>query len=358
MKKKILIISTVGLIYDGITSVIVSYLEAMDLSEMEIFVAGTVEVKESFRKRIEKLNCKVIDFPNRKKNPLAYIIELTKFIKNNGIDVVHAHGNSGTLAIEMLAAWIGGCEKRIAHSHNTQCNQKKADRFLRPLFNVLYTDALACGTAAGHWLFPRRKFTVMTNGRNIDEYKFDSSKRKQMRDREGLKDEIVIGHVGGFFEQKNHKFLVEVYKEIKKNEPNTKFYMIGDGPLKKEIENLCVGLDVVFTGSIDNISDYLNMMDGVIFPSFFEGLPLVVIEWQINGLPCVISDVITQECKLTDTVELKSIKDSPQKWAIQILKMVQEKNRLTDARIGAEIIMRSEFNIVKSAQYLRQIYLN
>ena len=134
--KKILIISTVGLIYDGITSVVVSYLKAMNREDLEIYVVGTINVKESIRKQIESLGCKVVDFPDRRNDTMRYFLQLSKFIRKNKIDIVHAHGNSGTLAIEMVAAWLGGCKKRIAHSHNTKCDQVKADKILRPIFNM------------------------------------------------------------------------------------------------------------------------------------------------------------------------------------------------------------------------------
>ena len=91
--KKVLIVSTVGLIYDGITSVITSYLQAMDLDGLEVYVAGTIDIKPNIRKQIEDCGCTVIEFPNRRTDTIKYFISLVKFIRKNHIDVVHAHGN-------------------------------------------------------------------------------------------------------------------------------------------------------------------------------------------------------------------------------------------------------------------------
>lgn len=354
--KKVLIVSTVGLIYDGITSVITSYLQAMNLEGLDVYVAGTIDVKPSIRKQIEDCGCAVVEFPNRRTETFMYFCALTKFVRKNHIDVIHAHGNSGTLAIEMVAAWLGGCKKRIAHSHNTKCDQVRADKVLRPLFNIFYTDGLACGDSAGQWLFGNRKFEVLINGRDIEKYKFNLETRNKIRSEHGINDEIVIGHVGGFVEQKNHKFLVEIYRELRQLEPNCKLFMIGDGPLKYDIEKLCFDLDVIFTGAIDNIPDYLNAMDGMLLPSLFEGLPLVAIEWQINGLPCLLSDTITSDCKLTNIVEFMSLNNSAREWAQEILKIINSGNRLVDALNSYRVIYDSKYNIRKAARELERIY--
>lgn len=354
--KKVLIISTVGLVYDGITSVILSYLQFMNLDGLAIYVAGTIDVKESIKKQIEDTGCIVVDFPNRRKDTFNYFIALCRFIRKNHIDVVHAHGNSGTLAIEMLAAKISGCPKRIAHSHNTKCNQVKADKILKPLFRTLYTDGLACGVAAGKWLFGNDKFKVLTNGRDVDKYKFNIKARNDIRESLGIKNSLIIGHVGGFYEQKNHGFLLDIYREIKKIESDCRLIMIGDGPLFNQIKNECGNLEVIFTGNIDNVADYLNAMDGMLLPSLFEGFPLVSVEWQINGLPCILSNSITEECRLTNLVNFLSLKDGPKKWAELIIQEARSNNRKKSADEAYQTLKKSDYNINKAAKLLERLY--
>lgn len=356
-KTKVVIVSTVGLVYDGITNVILSCLQAMDLYGLEVYVIGTIDVQPSIQKKIEDLGCHVIHFASRRTNAVKYFLELLSFIRKNKITVVHAHGNSGTLAIEMVAAWLGGCKKRIAHSHNTRCNQVKADKLLRPIFNLFYTDALACGEEAGKWLFKNREFRIVNNGRDINLYKFDQEKREKYRKVLNIKDEIAIGHVGGFFEQKNHIFLVDIYREIKKIEPNAKLYMIGDGPLKKQIEQICKDIKVEFTGTVDNMSDYLNAMDGMILPSLFEGLPLVALEWQINGLPILMSDTITRECAISDNIKFYSLNNSTEDWAKTIISMTRSNNRILESENAERIAKEKGFDIYASAALLRKLYI-
>ena len=355
-KKKVLIISTVGLIYDGITSVILSYLKVMDLTGLEIYVANTIKAESRIVNQIKDLGCEIVELPNRRTNPKGYFVNLVKFIRKKKIEVIHAHGNSGTLAIEMSAGWLGGSKKRIAHSHNTRCDQVKADKLLRPLFYLMYTEALACGDAAGKWLYGGRKFVVLNNGRDVDAFKYNSEIRNIMREKLGITD-IAIAHVGGFFEQKNHRFLVEIYREIRKINPNSKLYMIGDGPLRNEIEKLSKDIGVIFTGTTDCVSDYLQAMDGMILPSLFEGLPLVAIEWQINGLPCLFADTITKDCMISDNVQFIGLETEAKEWAEKILELVEQNNRLLNSENAVLNAKKLRFDIREEAIKLKDIYI-
>ena len=358
MKTKVLIISTVGLIYDGITNVITSYLQAMDLSGLDVYVISTIKEEKDIVNKIENTGCHIVKLPSRKTQTVSYFLKLITFIKKNHINVVHAHGNSGTLAIEMLAAWIGGCKKRIAHSHNTKCDQVKADKILRPIFNVLYTDAIACGEDAGRWLFGSKPFVVLSNGRDIGLFSFNEKIRQKKRAELNLKSEITIGHVGGFFEQKNHRFLLKIFREILKRNPTARFYLIGDGPLRPEIESSALDLkdNLTFVGTTSQIADYLQAMDGMLLPSLYEGLPLVAIEWQINGLPCVFSDKITRECVFMDNCMFMSLEENTEAWAREIIALIKNNDRIQNSKKATLESKIHGFDIQDGALKLRNIY--
>ena len=114
---------------------------------------------------------------------------------------------------------------------------------------------------------------------------------------------------------------------------------------------------MVFIGNTDRVSDYLQMMDGMILPSLFEGLPLVAVEWQINGLPCVFADTITKECALTKTVEYESLSTGPEVWANKIIKMIKENDREKSSLIAKEVVRKAGFDIRDNAENLKNIYL-
>lgn len=360
MKRRVLVISTVGLIYDGITSVILANLQAMKCENVKLYVVSTIKAEDTICQEFINLGCELVELPNRKENPLKYFFALWRFIKKNKIEVIHANGNSATLAVEMVAAMLGGCKKRIAHSHNTRCDQKKADKILRPLFYATYTDALACGDEAGRWLFPNRDFVVINNGRDINKFSYNQDVREQMREKLNIGKNIAIGHVGGFVPQKNHEFLLEIYKHILIKMPNAKLYMFGDGYLMDEIKGkaklLGIEKNIIFTGNVSNVADYINAMDAMILPSLFEGLPLVVIEWQINGIPTLISDRITNECILTDFVKVMSLEQNPEEWSEEILNMAQNSHRIGASEIMIQKIKQAGFDIIDSSKKLEQIY--
>lgn len=358
---RVMVISTVGLIYDGITGVILSYLESMDLRGLEIYVAGTIDVHPDIREKIETLGCRVVNLPSRRTNPFQYFCSLIAFLRRNNISVIHAHGNSGTLAIEMVAGWLGGCKKRIAHSHNTRCDQVRADRMLRPVFNAFYTDALACGEDAGKWLYGDRPFTVLRNGRSIEKYRFNNAVRARMRRQYGIADDtLVLGHVGHFTEQKNQDYVIDVYRELLKIQPSVRLFLIGEGPLRHDVEIKAAGLrdKVTFVGTTDHVPDYLQMMDVMILPSRFEGLPLVSIEWQINGIPAILADTITRQCALTDLVQFKSLHDTPAEWATGLVELAERTNREQSAEQAPTQVARAGYDMAGNAATLRTLYLS
>lgn len=358
---RVMIISTVGLIYDGITNVILSNLKAMDRDNLDIYIAETCNVEESIRDQFVSLGCTMVGLPDRKKDTVRYFMSLKRFIAHNGIEVVHANGNSATLAIEMLAAWLGRCKKRIAHSHNTKCDQVRADKLLRPIFYHLYTEALACSDNAGRWLFRGREFSVLNNGRDTDAFRYDPELRNRMRKQLGLDDEIAIAHVGGFVPQKNHVFLIEIFGEIIQSNRKVKFFLIGDGCFKPDIEELVrrqgIADKVIFTGNVDNVSDFLQAFDVMLLPSLFEGLPLVVIEWQLCGLPCIVSDVVTRDCVISDNIEFCSLDIPARKWAEKAVSLANIDDRRSVSEKAVINAKAKGFDIYDNASMLREIYL-
>ena len=226
------------------------------------------------------------------------------------------------------------------------------------MFYHLYTDALACGQDAGMWLYSGKQFQVLRNGRDVEKYKFDPAVRERMRKKYDLKDELVIGHVGGFVEQKNHKFLISVFREVLKDKPDARLFLVGDGILRREIEDSAKDLDdrVVFVGNTDHVEDYLQMMDAMLLPSIFEGLPLVAIEWQINGLPSIISRVVTQDCIFSHLVIFKDIKEGAALWAREIVILSDFCNRENDSKEAINKAKQNGFDIKSNAIKLACLY--
>lgn len=357
--KKLLIISTVDLNYNGITSIILSLLKEMNKEGFDIYITSNSKSDPLIIKQFREIGLSIVELPSRKENTFMYFWKLMRFIKANKIDIIHAHGNSATLYIEMLAGIMGNCPHRIAHSHNTQCQNIKLDKILRPFFYNSYTTALACGESAGKWLFNKKPFLIIQNGRNISKYTFNLNDRIKARKELNLDKEIVIGHVGEFNDQKNHKYIIKVFKDILELKPDAKLLLIGEGPLKKTIieQSSNISNSIIFLGKTDKVNYYLNAMDGTIFPSLYEGLPLAMVEWQINGLPIICSENITKKCSFSENIEFLSLKKSSKVWARTILKLIQANDRVASSNMGKINAKRNGFDIKDSTENLRNIYL-
>ncbi len=353
IKAKILMVNTVPMIYDGITMTILNYVTNIDKTDIQIDFLAINHVQEKLKSQIEEMGCEVHTITSRMKNPLAYTLKLAKVVRKEKYKVVHIHCNSRTATFDLLGAFLGGAKLRCPHSHNTQCANPKIHKFLKPLFNLLYTDAFACGVEAGKWLFEDKPFTVLKNGTNLNKYQFDPDAREKYRDKYQLDKKMAVGHVAHFTKQKNHEFLIDVFADVIAKNPNYILFLMGDGKYKnnivKKVSSINLQNNVVFTGTILEIPEMLSAMDFMVLPSLYEGLPNVVVEWQVSGLQSLLADTITKDCKLTNLVEFIPL--DKKAWVDKILKLkIEKKTNQIDK------ISEAGFNIVTNAEKLKDYY--
>ncbi len=312
---RVLEVLTVPFGKNGITKCVMNYITRFDPSHVRCDLAvQNVPDAESIR-MIERIGGQVFVLGNRNSDPINYIHRLEIVVNEREEQIVHAHGNSATLYVEMLAAKRGGAAIRIPHSHNTTCKMKLADKLLRRPFQKSYTHAAACGEEAGRWLFGDVPFLVLNNAVPAEHFHFDMQKRAETRAAFGIpQDAFTICHVGSFNEQKNQLFLVEAFAELLKTRPDARLVLVGDGKLKNDCERQAAALNVtaeiVFAGVLDDVAGVLSAADVFALPSLYEGLPLTLIEAQCAGLLCVASANVTREAALTDLVSFCGIGDA------------------------------------------------
>jgi len=358
---KVLIISTVRLRTNGITSVILNYFRHITNNDRIHFdfLFPSMQLPE-YEAELRQCGSNAFELNCRIKNPIKYISKLTKIIKNGGYDIVHAHGNSCTLAFELYAAKKAGVKVRIAHSHSTNCKNIKINKALRPWFDKLYTDGFACGEDAGKWLFPKGNFIVVRNGVDLEKFLYNSSVRSKYREKYGLSDNIVIGHVGLFNEGKNHKYLIEIFRELYSQNNKYRLLLIGDGSLKPTIEvqvkKYSLTDAVIFAGLTEEVAQHLFAMDVFVMPSLYEGLPLSLIEAQAAGLSFVVADTVTKEVDITGQMKFISLNASPKEWADAIMSM-QPINRENESRSIRKKIIDSGYDIRTESLKVKKIYI-
>lgn len=356
---KILIIATTKFELDGITNVILNYYRAMDKSDVKIDFVVPNFVNNDLRAELESNGSKIYQINGRVKKPLSYIKKLAKMICENKYDIVHAHGNSCTLALEMLAAKKGGTKVRIPHSHNTTCKYKVIHKVLRKIFDKNYTHAFACGQEAGEWLYNEKPFVIINNGINMDKYKYDKVVRKEYRNKYGLNGKKVIGHIGHFTYQKNQEYLIDIFNELYRLDNSYRLMLIGDGELRPSIQNKVneLGLSnvVIFTGKTLEVPQLMQAIDMIIMPSRFEGLPLTLVEAQTSGLPCFVSDTVSSEVGITDLIKFISLVKTPNEWAGFIIHSSMVNREERKDRIYNEIT-EAGYSIIDNAKKLKEFY--
>lgn len=356
---KVLCINTNGLRNDGITNSIVNYYRYIDKSNMTIDMLKTRDVEEEIEKKITDIGVG-LKFTDYRSSVVRYILKTAKLIKLEKYDIVHVHGSSSILTIDLLAAWLGGCKIRIAHSRNTTCDHKVIDKILRPLFHILCTERFACGEDAGKWLFNDKAFHVIKNGKDLKRFKFNLEIRDRVREENNWNEKIVIGHVGNFNYQKNHDFLIDVFSELCKVNPMYQLVLMGTGKeymvkAQKKVEELGISDKVLFMGSVDNVEEIQQAVDVMLFPSHFEGLPNVVLEWQISGLPSIISDKITKECAVTDLVSFLPIDQGTEIWVSNVMNL-NLVDRLEASEVACDKMIEAGFDIHDNAKKLKNHY--
>jgi glycosyltransferase involved in cell wall biosynthesis len=314
---------------------------------------------EESAKLIERTGGQVFVLRHRNADPMSYIHQLSLIVSERSEQIVHAHGNSATLAFEMMAAKLGGAKIRIPHSHNTTCKMKLADKALRGMFRHNYTDAMACGDAAGEWLFEEKPFTVLHNAIAVEHFHFDGNNRAFARGEYGIPENaFVVCHIGTFNEQKNQRFLIEAFAHLIKSRPESVLMLIGEGDLgpacRERAKALGVEDRVRFVGALADVSAALSAADVFALPSLHEGLPLTLVEAQCAGLPCVVSDLVTRESKLTSLVSFCGI-DRAEPFA-EALASVQAVDREQASGEAIAEVRAAGYDVTDNAETLVKWY--
>ncbi len=361
LQVRILVINTVGLKYEGITSVILNYLNAMDRDGLCIDVLAFEGIEEELENQFSRI-AHLIFVPWRKKHVVKYIWDLYHVLRSNQYDVIHINGNSATMAIESLLAKLCKVKKVIVHSHNTRCNHEVLNRILKPIMDATSDVRLACSTAAGEWLFQNNEFEVLNNAIDTARFSFDEAKRAISRQKLGIGDEYVIGHIGHFTEQKNHSFLIDVFDRVHKANVNTKLLLVSDGPafesMKLKAASLNLTDSVIFAGRRSDPEVLYQAMDVFVFPSKWEGLGLVLIEAQSSGLPCIASSMVPDAGNVTGNVQFLSL-DEMDKWVGWLLENAEaeKSSRKKASEKNVYAIKNKGYDIQSAAERLRNLYL-
>lgn len=322
----------------GVEAVLMNYYTHIDREKIQFdFICDSDSTDIPYEK-IESLGGRVILIPPYQKI-FRYQKELKKVLKEGNYKIVHSHINALSV-FPLFAAKRAGVPIRIAHSHSTS-NKKEWKKtiiksILKPFSRLFATDYMACTKHAGEWLFgSKASVYILNNAIDLNKFIYNETIRENKREELIIpNDAKVIGHVGRFVEQKNHDFLIDVFKEIHEEDKNTILLLIGQGPLMKKtqekVKELGLENNVRFLGQRSDINELYQVLDLFLFPSIYEGLGMVLVEAQCSGLKCIASTEVPTIAKvIPDLIEFVNLKLGAKEWAkVTIECLNEDSNRI------------------------------
>lgn len=369
MKEPIRVLQIIGIVAGGgVEAVIMNYYEHIDRTKVQFDFIVHNDNKIDITQKVEAMGGRVYKVTPYYKNPIAFMHDIYTVIRNHHYQIVHSNMNTIS-AFSLFAAWVAGAPVRILHNHSTSSpgeTKRNIMKFiLRPFARLFANHYLACSRLAGEWMYGRKmmdsgKVTIVNNAIDLKKYAFNPQKREILRKELGLTDEFVIGHVGRFMYQKNHDFLIDIFAEAHKKVSRMELLLIGDGPLRENIEEkvkkLNLTKNVKFLGIRDDVQDLYNVMDLFILPSHYEGLGMVGVEAQANGLDVLVSTAVPDEMKFTNLVQFENLKYNASKWSDIIIQIYHNSNMTRNNR-DMLIFNHLKFDISTQAKKLVNYYM-
>lgn len=350
----------------GITQYVLNHWKYIDKSSFQFDVV-TFGGKLDFQEELEVQGCKVFYVKNRAEDDLEQFRDEILRILSGGYDMIHLHTSYWkSFELEKLAKQAG-IPRIIVHAHNTAVfddkgreeKERQHYRLREQLFPDIATDFWACSYTAAQWLYadriPSERIRIVNNAIDVRKFQFNQEKRRKIRQSLGWEDKLIVGHVGRFSYQKNHKFLIEAFGEAVKVREDIRLILIGRGPLEDSVYSLVdqSGLagKVCFAGTSNHVNDWLQAMDVFALPSLFEGLPIVAVEAQAAGLRCLLGDTVTRETAVTDRISFLPLEICVWRDAL-LAEPGKEENREQYARQVAQ----AGYDIQKYIQTLEGMY--
>lgn len=345
----------------GLETMLMNYYRHIDRSKVQFDFLVHRDFEADYDKEILELGGRIYHMDRLIPWSKDYKNKLIQFFNDHDeYKIVHVHQDClSSVALE--CAKKCNVPVRIAHSHNS--NQDKNLKypiklFYRKRIPSVATDLFACSQTSGEWMFKEHDFRVLKNAIDTESYAYNPETSIKVKKELGLEDSFVIGHVGRFRPQKNHPFLIDIFNECKNLDSSSKLILIGDGEGQRDVEELVKSKrlenDVIFMGVQENVNELLQAMDVFLFPSLYEGLSVALLEAEAAGLPCFISDTISDESIVTKgLIEKISLDTNAKIWA----KKIMDKKHFDRHDTRNELTL-SGYDIVESSRQLENYYLD
>lgn len=360
MKKVLHVFATLN--RGGSETAIMNYYRNIDRTRVQFGFAVHTESECAYEREILDMGGELFRLPRfTGKNIVGYTGAWKRLLAEHPeYGAVHSHFYT-VAGIQLDMAKKTGVPVRICSCHTFLKDLTPAQKLTFELMKRMTfrsaTHLFACSESAGRWMYGDREFMVLRNAIDPSRFSFDPRKREKVRAGLGLDGRVTLGHVGRFEPMKNHAFLLEVFRLFHKNRPDSALLLVGDGPLRKASEEKAAELglsdSVIFTGSRGDVPELLQAMDVLVFPSTYEGLPVSLVEAQAASLPCLVSDAVSEEARITGFLERFSLSRGAQVWAEKLRELTAAPVERRD--MSAEITSAG-YDIREKAKWLEDFY--
>lgn len=324
----------------GIETYLIEQFRHLDKSKIDYdFVNITGEYSICYEDEILASGSKIFKVVSRHKNPLLHYWQwFNILLQHKGVyDVIVLNTNSLEYVFPLVLGKVFGIPVRVIHSHNSGFENKQglARRLLVGMNKKLLAWSanlrFACSQFAGQWMFKDNPYHVIYNAIDIHKYDANLAVRDEMRQALNLDTALTLLHVGRFSYQKNHSFLLDIFKEVHSIQPDSVLLLVGDTTeeseflteVKRKIKAYGLEHVVRLLGRRDDVNKIMQAADVLVMSSFFEGLTVVGIEAQASDLPLLLSDTVTKELGLLPSTQFISLEAGPTAWAKAIVNSKQ-----------------------------------
>lgn len=351
----------------GAQAMVMNYYRRIDRSKIQFDFLIHRDYEGAYDEEIRALGGKIYHIiPPYPQNYFKYKREIRLFFLNHPeYKILHSSMTETALFAFQVAKEMG-VPVRICHAH-TAVKKKGFSikqcvlRYYRWRIKKYITHRFACGEAAAEYVFGSKDDVIyMANAIDTEQFIHQDEIEADVRNEFNIGDSFVIGHVGRFFEPKNHMFIIDIFYEVKKRCNDAVLLLVGGGEIddscmnkvKAKVHALNLDESVYFTGVRNDVNRIMQAFNVFILPSLWEGLPVVMVEAQTAGLKCFISDRVSRECILTDNVEIIGLEEGASAWADKILS-----SKDTIKRNMKKQITEKGYDINQNAKWLEKFYL-
>lgn len=349
----------------GVGMMLYNYYNHMNCSELQFDFIIHADKIGALGEKFIKTGSKIYHVTPRRVSLRRNISQMNKIIKEGSYDVVHCHMSKKN-AFATILAKKHGVNTIASHSHASNMPEnsymeKMLDRILVATDKKCSNKWLACTGAAAKWAFGAKaveegRVHIIKNAIELERFAYNEQLRTQIRKELASEDKLVIGNVGRLVHSKNHAFLLDIFREVLSLHRGAELWIIGEGKLRAEIEDkiksLGLSASVKLLGERDDVSKLMQGTDVFVFPSKHEGLGIVLIEAQATGLPCVASDCIPKDVRITDNVHMISLERGAREWADAVIKCIGAKREA-----DMKLFKNAGYDIRKESEKLKEIYM-